>query len=152
MTTDPRGEPLLPDQPQFSARRRSIATRGGIIIDPPGVFSARNPGCINGNESFKFGHRVAACPGFLQEKQTTSLQSRRAGRCRCDGRCRWHCSERNERIRCSNSVGAGGLITGGERLCVSVTSRCNSFSTVGTSGVRAGDPTGVRNRRSKSSS
>ena len=125
MITDPRGEPLLPDQPPFSARRRSIATRGWFIINPPGVFSARHPGCINRNESFSFGHRVAACPDVPQEKQTTSLQSRRAGCCR------------------SNSVGAGGLITGGGRLCVSVTSRCNSFSTVGTSGVRAGDSTGV---------
>ena len=51
MTTDPRGEPLLPDQTPFSARRRSIATCGGIIINPPDVFSARHPGCINGNES-----------------------------------------------------------------------------------------------------
>ena len=75
VTTDPRGEPLLPDQPPFSARRRSIATRGGIIINPPGVFSARHPGCINGNESFKFGHCVAASPDFPQEKHTMSLQS-----------------------------------------------------------------------------
>ena len=145
-------EPLLPDQPPFSARRRFIATRGGITINPPGVFSARHPSCINGNESFKFGHRVATCPDFPQEKQTTSLQSRQAGRCRCDGCCRWRCSERNERIICSNSVGAGGLITGGGWLCFSVTSRCNSFYRAGTSGVRAGDYTGVRSRRSISSS
>ena len=36
MTTDPRGEPLLPDQSPFSARRLSIATRGGIIIQMDG--------------------------------------------------------------------------------------------------------------------
>ena len=35
----------------------------------------------------------------------------------------------NEHINCSNSVGAGGLTTGGEQLCVSVPSRCNHLST-----------------------
>ena len=130
VATDPRGEPLLPDQPPFSAHRRSIATQGGIVIHPPSVFSARHPGCINVNESFKFGHRVAAWPDFPHEKHTTSLQSSLAGRWRCGGRCHWRCPTRYERIICSNSVSAGGLTTGGGRLCVSVSSRCNNFSTL----------------------
>ena len=53
------------------------------------------------------------------------------------GRRRRRCSARNGRIDCSNSVGAGGFTTGSGRLCVSVTSRCNNFSTAGTSGVGA---------------
>ena len=35
---DPRGSPPPPDQSSFSARRRSIATRGRIIINPPASF------------------------------------------------------------------------------------------------------------------
>ena len=35
----------------------------------------------------------------------------------------------NEHINYSNYVGAGGLTTGGEHLCVSVPSRCNHLST-----------------------
>ena len=78
-----------------------------------------------------------------------SLQSRRAGRCRCGGRCRWRCPTRNERFICSNSVGAGGFTTEGGRLCVSVTSRCDNFSTAG---VGARDSTVASNHQSKSSS
>ena len=52
-------------------------------------------------------------------------------------------STRNGRIDCSNSIGAGGLTTGSGRLCVPVTSRCNNFSTAGTSGIGAGDSTVV---------
>ena len=56
-----------------------------------------------------------------------SLQSRWAGRCRRGGRRR--CLAMNEHINCPNSVGAGGLTTGGGQLCVSVPSRCNNLST-----------------------
>ena len=59
VNTDPRGGPALPDQPSFSVCRRSVVPRGGIIANPPGVFSVRHPGCRNGNASFKLGQRVA---------------------------------------------------------------------------------------------
>ena len=40
---DPRGSPPPPlDQSSFFARRRSIATRGGIIINPPASFPSAN--------------------------------------------------------------------------------------------------------------
>ena len=134
MIADPGGGPSLPDQPPCSARRRSVVTRGGIIANPSDVFSARQPGCMNGNASFKFEQRVTVCPDFPQEKHTTSVQSRRLGRCRGGGRCRWRCPSWKVCSICSSVVGAGGPITVCGRPCVSRTSFCSSFSTSGTSG------------------
>ena len=106
MIPDPRGRPSHSDQSPFSARRRSIVTRGGIIMKPPGVFSFCHPGCRNGNESLKSGQRVAAWPILPQEKHITSDQSLRNGRCFGGGRCRescrccWRCPSMKERNIC----------------------------------------------------
>ena len=151
MITDPRGGPALPGQLAFSTRRRSVVPRGGIIANPPDVFSVRQPGCRNGNASFKFGQRVAVWPDFPQEKHTTLVQSRRVGHCRGGGRCRWRCPSRKERNIYSNVVGTGGPITAGGQLCVSLTSFCSSFSTSGTSGFGAGRSAVEITRLSKSS-
>ena len=151
MITDPRGGPALPDQLPFSARRRSVVTCGGIIENPPDVFSVRQPGCRNANASFKSGQRVAVWSDFPQEKHTTSVQSRRFGHCRGGGRCRWRCPSRKERSICSNVVGTGGPIIAGGRLCVSLTSFCISFSTSDTSGFGARRSAVEITRLSKSS-
>ena len=109
MITDLRGWPALPDQAPFSARRRSVVPRGGIIANPPDVFSVRHPRCMNGNASSKFGQRIAVWLDFPQEKHTTSVQSRRVGRSRGGSRCRWRCPPRKECNICSSTVGTGGL-------------------------------------------
>ena len=57
--TDPRGEPLPPDQSSFSARRRSVAIFGDIIRKPVCIFSAFQPGNINGKVTSKVGQRFA---------------------------------------------------------------------------------------------
>ena len=55
--------PPPPGSAAVFGRRRFVVTRGGIIINPPGVFSVRHPGCRNGNDSSKLGQH---------EKHTTS--------------------------------------------------------------------------------
>ena len=77
--------------------------------------------------------------------------SRREGRCRGDGHCRRRCPSRKKRNICFNVVVTGGLATVGGRLCVSITSCCNSFSTSGTSSFGAGGSAVEITRRSKSS-
>ena len=57
--TDPRDEPLLPDQSSFSARRRSVAILGDTIRNPVWVFSAFQPGNINGKVTSNVGQRIA---------------------------------------------------------------------------------------------
>ena len=139
VNTDPRGGPALPDRPSFSARRRSVIPRGGIIVNPPDVFSVllRSPSW-NGNASFKSGQRVAVWPDFPQEKQTTSVQSRRACRCRGGCRCHCHCPSSKERNICSSVVGTGGFTTAGGRFGGSLTSCCNSLTMSDISGFGAG--------------
>ena len=71
MIPDPRGSPPPPlsDQSPFSARRRSIVTRGGIIIKPPGVFSIRHPGCRNGKKLVKV-RTACRCMTRLPTRET----------------------------------------------------------------------------------
>ena len=106
-------------------------------------------------DSSRARQRVSTWPDFPHEKQTTPFQS-----CRMMGRCgvgglMGCCPERYDRNNFSNPTGSGGLTTGGGRLCVSATRRCNNFSTAGTSGTGAGTGTGAAmpasNRRSMSS-
>ena len=133
MIPDPRGRPSLSDQSPFSARRRSIVTRGRIIMKPPSVFSFCHPGCRNGNESLMSGQRVAAWPILPQEKHITSDQSLRSGRCLREGHCRegchcrWRCPSRKEHNICSSVVGTGGFTAAGGRFSASLPSCCNSF-------------------------
>ena len=134
MYTDPRGGPALPDQPSFSARRRSVIACGGIIVTPPDVFSVRHPGCKNGNAPLKLGQRVTVCPNFPHEKQTTSVQSRRCCRSRGGCRCRCHCSSNNDRNICSSVFGTGGFTTAGARFGGSLNSCCNRPIISGISG------------------
>ena len=100
--TDPRGGPALPDQPSFSARRRSVIACGGIIVIPPDVFSVRHPGCRNGNAQLKSGQRVTVCPNLPHEKQTTSVQFRRCCRSHGGCRCRCRCPSNNDFNICSS--------------------------------------------------
>ena len=77
--TDLRDGPPPPDHFAFSARRRSIALLGDIIIYH--VFSAFHPGNINGKVMSIVGQRVALWPDLPHEKHFTSDKSCCTGRC-----------------------------------------------------------------------
>ena len=136
--TDLRGGPTLTDQPSFSTHRRSVIICGGIIMNPPNVFSVCHPGCKNGNVPLKLVQRVAVWPNFPHEKQTTSVQSRRCCRCRGGCRCRCRCPSSTERNICSSVFATGGFTTAGARFGGSLINCCNCPIMSGISGFGVG--------------
>ena len=154
MTTDPRGTP--PPPPPLG----SVA-----VFHPPAVH------CQPRRYHNKTTRRLLRLPSWLQKrKRLVKVQAT----CPCMTRFptgethhvrpvssggslsrRWPLSpalsiEEGAYIR-SNVVVTGGLATVGGRLCVSLTSCCNSFSTSGTSGFGARGSAVEITRRSKSS-
>ena len=153
MIPDPRGRPSLSDQSPFSVRRRSIVTRRGIIMKPPGVFFFCHPGCRNGNESLKSGQRVAAWPILPHHVRPVPPERALFRRWPLSWRLPlpWRCPSRKERNICSSLVGTGGFTAPGCRCGGSLTHCCNSFSISDNSGFGAGRSVVEITRRSKSS-
>ena len=154
-TTDPRGEPLLPDQSPFSARLRFIATRGGIIINPPGVFSARHPGCINGNDSSR---RDWKCCGHSFRDNNNDSGNRRDSDPSDETGTEWCVSPVGSRVMQQHGL-ARTSDESVASVCCCHTARMDlrpaaddSVLPQKTSGIGAGVSTAVRIRRSKSSS
>ena len=137
LITDPRGEPLPPDQSSFSARRRSIAIFGDIIKYPFSVFSNFHPGRMKGKVTSSFGQWLALCPVIPHEKHFTSAQLRRS--CRnlgpSPGDCcpvKYVCTNASKPVGSTRVGGAGSIFT------VSDINSWVSFSNGVTSGVLIG--------------